>query len=716
MRIKFLKICLILIITMIVPTFMIRGVNVGAVNNNDTTYNSTYKTIEIKGKVEGANISNRIVTILLKHNNKIVNIGDTNIDINGNYNYKFRISEYKPDMVLSIKRGNGDITSTLTSAIVKTTELREVPYKIENQSNKTHIYADFSELLKYTSQFIPIILQCDENGELIRCTPYSSADLTDTYIFDKYIDTVAFKTKLLVWSSFDTMLPVGKMTDASNELQISFGSIADTQMNNGYIPLKGANNYSKYKNAVAELPSEFITINPAYPTIKREIYVSKTGNDANDGSINSPYLTLNKAIEKYKLLTLKEKNEWTAIYIREGRYDILTPLSLTGEVFGENGSAKLFIGAYNNEKVVLGNGKYVDGNIFKQVTNTNTDGATFGRINKNALGKIYYCDYSDLGITKLNGFSYGNAGAVPVLTFNGENQVLSRYPNSGENYISNVLQSGFDGNGNMTTNAEFIPDDKRPFNWEDTGTIGIKGQLSVTWFVNHMQASFDKVKQSITVPANQTVTKVDKTCWPISTNLKNHPEDKAHFFYYNVFEEIDMPGEWCGDDKNQRIYFYPPTQDILADDTIGITGECGDYKFKFNRVKDIVINGISFEFVEKGIEATECNNLLVQNCNFKNIQAMGVAFKFCKLSGVIYSDFRDCTRGISIVGEKSQVSNLVASRNFVQNCHFNGISANCIGIGETCGNIISHNLAENHMSSFTTIFGGSENVIEFNES
>ncbi|MEG1441985.1 MAG: right-handed parallel beta-helix repeat-containing protein, partial [Oscillospiraceae bacterium] len=475
-------------------------------------------------------------------------------------------------------------------------------------------------------------------------------------------------------------------------------------------------NYSKYKNAVAELPSEFITIKPAYPTIKREIYVSKTGNDANDGSINSPYLTLNKAIEKYKLLTLKEKNEWTAIYIREGRYDILTPLSLTGEVFGENGSAKLFIGAYNNEKVVLGNGKYVDGNIFKQVTNTNTDGATFGRINKNALGKIYYCDYSDLGITKLNGFSYGNAGAVPVLTFNGENQVLSRYPNSGENYISNVLQSGFDGNGNMTTNAEFIPDDKRPFNWEDTGTIGIKGQLSVTWFVNHMQASFDKVKQSITVPANQTVTKVDKTCWPISTNLKNHPEDKAHFFYYNVFEEIDMPGEWCGDDKNQRIYFYPPTQDILADDTIGITGECGDYKFKFNRVKDIVINGISFEFVEKGIEATECNNLLVQNCNFKNIQAMGVAFKFCKLSGVIYSDFRDCTRGISIVGEKSQVSNLVASRNFVQNCHFNGISANCIGIGETCGNIISHNLAENHMSSFTTIFGGSENVIEFNES
>ncbi|MEG1880364.1 MAG: hypothetical protein RR145_03500, partial [Oscillospiraceae bacterium] len=626
MRIKFLKICLILIITMIVPTFMIRGVNVGAVNNNDTTYNSTYKTIEIKGKVEGANISNRIVTILLKHNNKIVNIGDTNIDINGNYNYKFRISEYKPDMVLSIKRGNGDITSTLTSAIVKTTELREVPYKIENQSNKTHIYADFSELLKYTSQFIPIILQCDENGELIRCTPYSSADLTDTYIFDKYIDTVAFKTKLLVWSSFDTMLPVGKMTDASNELQISFGSIADTQMNNGYIPLEGANNYSKYKNAVAELPSEFITIKPAYPTIKREIYVSKTGNDANDGSINSPYLTLNKAIEKYKLLTLKEKNEWTAIYIREGRYDILTPLSLTGEVFGENGSAKLFIGAYNNEKVVLGNGKYVDGNIFKQVTNTNTDGATFGRINKNALGKIYYCDYSDLGITKLNGFSYGNAGAVPVLTFNGENQVLSRYPNSGENYISNVLQSGFDGNGNMTTNAEFIPDDKRPFNWEDTGTIGIKGQLSVTWFVNHMQASFDKVKQSITVPANQTVTKVDKTCWPISTNLKNHPEDKAHFFYYNVFEEIDMPGEWCGDDKNQRIYFYPPTQDILADDTIGITGECGDYKFKFNRVKDIVINGISFEFVEKGIEATECNNLLVQNCNFKNIQAMGVAF------------------------------------------------------------------------------------------
>ncbi|MEG2584358.1 MAG: hypothetical protein RSA27_07620, partial [Oscillospiraceae bacterium] len=634
MRIKFLKICLILIITMIVPTFMIRGVNVGAVNNNDTTYNSTYKTIEIKGKVEGANISNRIVTILLKHNNKIVNIGDTNIDINGNYNYKFRISEYKPDMVLSIKRGNGDITSTLTSAIVKTTELREVPYKIENQSNKTHIYADFSELLKYTSQFIPIILQCDENGELIRCTPYSSADLTDTYIFDKYIDTVAFKTKLLVWSSFDTMLPVGKMTDASNELQISFGSIADTQMNNGYIPLEGANNYSKYKNAVAELPSEFITIKPAYPTIKREIYVSKTGNDANDGSINSPYLTLNKAIEKYKLLTLKEKNEWTAIYIREGRYDILTPLSLTGEVFGENGSAKLFIGAYNNEKVVLGNGKYVDGNIFKQVTNTNTDGATFGRINKNALGKIYYCDYSDLGITKLNGFSYGNAGAVPVLTFNGENQVLARYPNSGENYISNVLQSGFDGNGNMTTNAEFIPDDKRPFNWEDTGTIGIKGQLSVTWFVNHMQASFDKVKQSITVPANQTVTKVDKTCWPISTNLKNHPEDKAHFFYYNVFEEIDMPGEWCGDDKNQRIYFYPPTQDILADDTIGITGECGDYKFKFNRVKDIVINGISFEFVEKGIEATECNNLLVQNCNFKNIQAMGVAFKFCKLSGV----------------------------------------------------------------------------------
>lgn len=667
---------------------------------SDILYYGAHKTVEVSGQTDEL-YANKFVTLVLKAEDKILSMGETQIDMYGKYNYSFKINQLPEEAELLVKCANENITSTAYETIIKTQAFVKVNYRTEESDGKITILADMTPILEKSESYTAVAAQYNSYGVLVDCRIFKSSDLENAASFEKTIDEKGY-LKFFVWTSMEEMLPSAYATEGGGKLLIKFGAKADKQSREGYAVLDGENNYELFKSAKAELPEEFNVANIKVPEIKREFYVSENGDDNASGDINSPFATIEKALSKYNDLSDEEKLDWTAIYLREGEYTLDSGVSLKAD--------RLYIGSFGGEKVKIENSAVVFGDKLTKVDASNTSEKILNIINPDAKN-MYYIDYADLGIEKMPGYSYGTSGTKPYLSVNGKNQQISRYPNSGDTYISKVIDAGYDENGDYTENVEFTPTDKKPFSWVQTQEVRLSGQLCVTWYYNHMEASFDNEKGTVKTPSTQTVVQGNKC----AVNLVNHPEDRAHFYYYNVFEEIDMPGEWCSSDAEKRIYINLENEPSATDE-IKICSQSTDKLFDISDSRDVVFDGIEFENARSAASVTGSERVVFKNCRFENIIKTAVTLNCSEFSGVLSSEFKNVSGGVGIEGNRNNIINLKAERNFVQNCHFNKVSGSCIKIGASCGNIISHNLAENYNGSYLGIFGGCENVFEYNES
>lgn len=665
-------------------------------------YYAEYKAVEISGQT-GPEYYGYSVTVMLKSGNRILNIGETQIDLYGNYRYVFEVTDLPKEAELFVKCADKDITSTVYETLLKSYAPVNVFYQIKEGDAAYRITANMSPILKLSKKYVVIAAQYDGAGALVHSDVFYSDKAENKEYFDKTVDKKGV-LKVFVWQETDKMVPSACLKEGGGELVLKFGQLADKQTQEGYSPLMGENNYQVFTQAKEEIEDEFQLQQPVTPECSREFYVSADGNDNALGDFERPFATIARAVEEYMQLSEAEKNDWTAIYIRGGNYNVSESIDLSD-------AKKLYISAYQDETVSLNNKLVCKGYNLHEVTQSNTERSIINRINPE-VNRLYYCNYSDLGIESLDGFAYGNTGKKPKLLYNGIVQTLARYPNGGDTYIDTVIDAGYDDDGNYTENVEFIPTDKQPFSWSSNNKIGISGQLCVTWYYNHMEASFDFEKGTVKTPSRQTVSQGNKC----AVRLVNHPEDRAHFYYYNVFEEIDMPGEWCAQDAEGRIYFYPGTEKVSSGDEIAIMNPIDGSIFRINSCENIVLNNIKFDMVKDAVKIENCEKVMLQNCDFSNISGRCVNILSSEYCGVINSSFENCDGGVNIGGSAQALRDLKAERNFVQNCHFNALAQTCVIIGESCGNIISHNLGENYQASFASVFGGCENIIEYNES
>ena len=679
------------ILALILSMTMIFSLCVSA-KAQDISYYNIYKTIRIKGyapSIEG----NPYVTITLMNGDKIIGIGETKIDSGGRYEYIFRAPKMDNTAVLRVKYAGEDITSTVYDAIMQTSTFAQLPYTLITKEDKYKITADLSEINKITDQFTMFAAQYDESGRFLDCKIYKSDELENKAVLEQEIDNVG-KLKLFVWTSIKQAAIAGSFVEGDGGLHIQFGAKADNQQIEGYTPISGKNGYERFLQVKSELPEELSVVKEQTPKIINAFYVSPDAVEG-DGSLERPFATIYQALDAYNALSDYDREKWSAIYLMGGEYDIDKSIELRA------GTQKLLIGAYNDEDVVFNNVKSVTGDMFTEVTSDNTDSSIIERIHKDAE-KIYYISYSDLGITSMTDIAYGNSGRKPKLLYNGKEATLSRYPNGSDTYISNVLSNGEDiENPNY---AVFVPTDSKPFTWKKQTEIGMAGQLSYNWNYYYMQPSFDNELNHVNVPSSQSST--------IAERIPNHPEERSHFHYFNVFEEMDMPGEWCYSDTEKRVYIYPKGD--IASAEIALRGDLTEYAFNLKGVNDIVIDGITFEMFRNTINAEACIDTVIQNCEFKNV-VRSVFIKACKNTGVLSSDFRNVYTGVSIRGNYADNQNLEPMHNFVQDCYFNGVENDCTSIMYSSGNIISHNRAENFTGFFSAVFYASENIIEYNE-
>lgn len=453
--------------------------------------------------------------------------------------------------------------------------------------------------------------------------------------------------------------------------------------------------------AKAELPDEITVIRPfctdAFEKSNANtLYVSPCGCDEADGSRDNP---LKSPSEALKRLSGKQGGK---IIFRGGDYNLSKTVLLTKEHSGTNVSP-LILTAEKGETPSFTTSKKLSPSDFGPVS----DEKILNRLKPEVRSKVLEIDLRKAGVTDFGKVGHGGA----VLQINNIPLTLARYPNEGEELIpmsDRILDPG--GYSYAPPEGDSRPGhdpweigitDPRCLEWEWNDDIWMFGALYAEWGRLYAPiGGFDREKMSM------------KGKHDFAWGVKYEPNNNYYFF--NVLEELDVPGEWFLDRESGKLYLYPPKETLSGDEDIRfIAFACNVFEC---READYVLfdNLTAGRCAGGAFVLSDCRNTLVQRCHVTGTcgggGASAVNIKGGFRSGVIATlieHFTNCAASV----DGGDRPNLIPANNFIQNCiiinpHMrHGVS--CAG----CGNILSHNYIHN-----TTICdtGHNEGILEYN--
>ena len=175
-------------------------------------------------------------------------------------------------------------------------------------------------------------------------------------------------------------------------------------------------------------------------------------------------------------------------------------------------------------------------------------------MHEKARGSVQQIDLRPLGIhefgaMKSRGFGRPTTPAHCELFFDGKPMTLARWPNEGEwAQIAGFpeAQAQNDGHGGKIGRLEdgFSFSGDRPLGWKDTSDLWVHGYWSWDWANSYERvASLDREQRLI------------KTAPP---HGQYGFRKGQRFYFLNVLEELDQPGEWFLDREAGMLYFWPP--------------------------------------------------------------------------------------------------------------------------------------------------------------
>ena len=403
-----------------------------------------------------------------------------------------------------------------------------------------------------------------------------------------------------------------------------------------------------------------------WPAQAAEWYVSPEGSDAQPGTRQKPFLTLEAARDAAR----KTGGDKT-IYLRGGRYARTQTLKL------EPRDSGVIWRAYDREQPVLSGSAAL----------TNFTAYKGSILKAPAVPGVYFRQ----------------------LFFEDRRQILARYPNfdsanpyaGGWAYVEGPLPPMYkDIPGESNRILTFKPEDARSWARPEEGEVFIFARYN--WWNNIVPVqSVDAAERKITL---------SKDC-----SYAIRPRDR--YFVQNHLEDLDAPGEWYLDKQDWTLYFWPPsdlagkavyapilrTLVELAPGTVGVT-----------------LQGLTLEGCEgSAIGLNKTTNCLVAGCTVRhvgNYQWNGINVSGGASNGVAGCDLYDLgASGISLSG--GDRITLTGCGNYADNnvihdmgtYYKQGVGINLNG----CGLRASHNLIYRG-PRMGIIFGGNHIVVEYN--
>jgi hypothetical protein len=270
------------------------------------------------------------------------------------------------------------------------------------------------------------------------------------------------------------------------------------------------------------------------------MYVSATGNIENSGSKESPFSSLDAALNKAKKLKSENRDSQIEIHLLAGEYRLEDPLKITSEL------SNLKIIGEGLDKVTVKGSKILNPNWEKHDDN--------------------------IWISKLT-----EEVIFDQIFVNGKQQILARYPNYDEN------------GGHWQGHASDVIAPDRIKSWKNPVGAFVHAMHQGEWGGFHYKIS--KVNEDGTVELE-------------GGHQNNRPSKMHEKFRMveNVLEELDNPGEWYLDREKKQLYYWPGDdvelknaliEGVNLKHLIEITGT------EENPVSNIDISGIKFEHTQR---------------------------------------------------------------------------------------------------------------------
>ncbi len=445
-------------------------------------------------------------------------------------------------------------------------------------------------------------------------------------------------------------------------------------------------------------------------------YVSLDGNDSWSGKLpepnskksDGPFATFERARDAIRELkkagSLPE--DGITVNIRGGIYPFSKTFKLTVEDSGTE-SAPIIWRSYPGEEV-----RFIGGTVIKDFKSVD-DTAVLKRFDAVYHKKILQTDLKAQGIT-----NYGEidpkTGRRMELFFNGQYMSIARYPDEGWLNIANVPQHGeklinkgrleweIDGIPRGRHSGRFLYDGDRPKRWSEDNEIYTHGYYVYDWSDGYL-----KIK---------SINTKTREIYPEEPHHHYGYQKGARYYFLNILEELDAPGEFYIDRKQGILYFWPP-EPITPGDVLFPTLE--EFMVTLNETSYLTFQGIIFAGSRAGaLKITGGSHNKIAGCVFRNLGNDAVVIEGGVQNGITGCDIYEVS-GAGILLNGGDRKTLTPAGNYADNNHIHHFARvfktyrpaiNMRGVGNRITHCYIHDAPHAGI-----LFGGNEHIIELNE-
>ncbi|MBE7059232.1 MAG: hypothetical protein E7389_00245 [Ruminococcaceae bacterium] len=442
----------------------------------------------------------------------------------------------------------------------------------------------------------------------------------------------------------------------------------------------------------------------AQTNIKSVYYVSNDGDDSNDGGEASPFKTPERARNEIRkaIASGAYSDGGITVYLRGGEYKLSESFILSAEDSGK-ADAPITYTSYPGETAMITGTETLAYDDFRQIEKTMADKI----IDKSAAGKVLEIDLTKYGITDLGALSRrgflisADVAVQPELYIDGNRMQLARWPNSEWVGTSGIVRSGARSKQGVLEGAVFNIDYNRPMSWKtNINEIYTSGVLGPNYFYGYFP--IEKIEPGKITLKEGSVTEYYS----------------KHFIRYeNIFEELDMPGEYYIDRTSGKMYLYPPVGfgkdtdirlSVFNGNLITLSGA------KNIRLKNLFVSGTR----SGAIRAENTEGFTVENCEISDSGAAGIYIRGtnCTVKNNLIHDIGATAISVSggdyanrISGGNAIINNHIYRAAQIERSYQSGIS---LGY-QSVGTLVSHNEIHD-MPHAAMIVYGPDHIIEYN--
>ena len=470
--------------------------------------------------------------------------------------------------------------------------------------------------------------------------------------------------------------------------------------------------------------------------IMMNLYVNASAVPGGDGSLSRPFSDIASAQNLIRVLHTEQSlpAEGITVHIAPGEYPLAQGLKFGPEDSGTADCPITYCGD-DAAHVLLTGGVKLRCEDFKPLSDDEAarlydpaaashirkiDLTPYG-ITKEAIGRIYSAGSHILSYRYDNGEGDGEA----ELFFGGKRMTPARYPNEGYLRVAGVKdEGGHNEPGRNPRGGTFIYDDetaKHVRTWAPSEDLWTFGYYRAEWADSSIRIKNLDI-------ANNALTLEQACIYGI--------KEGARYHFFNVFEELDMPGEYYLDRNTCTLYFYAPADPASEDTVLTITTESlldiagasyltfRNLSVAYTRGDGITVNG-GFDTYgtwsnrmrpRRDIGTADGSHITIDTCRVFAVRQAGISAHGTDLTVRGCEVFNIGTNGIYVSG--GDRNTLAKSGNLITDNLIHdwsqAVFTYCGAIGlQGCGHVVSHN-DMHHCTHFAVLYLGNDHIIEYN--